>query len=414
MKNLILIALITLLAGCGTSQEPGAPKIAEGGRGEAAAAEPVKGPHRGRLLTDSDVTVELAIFESGVPPEFHVYTTQGGKPVPPANVKLSVDLKRLEGRIDRFRFVVEGDYLKSTASVHEPHSFDVNVVAEVAGKQHRWLFSSYEGRTTIAKDMAEAADIKTSVAAPGELRENLSLYGAIVPNAERLRSVTARFPGPIRVVSKQIGDVVKAGDALATIESNESLQTYTITAPIAGVITQRHANVGEVASGETLFVISDYSSVWAELTLFAKDRARAQVGQPVTIKSVEGGLTAEGVIRYIAPSGAGAKPTLVVRVVLDNADGRWTPGLFVNGDVTIATAPAELVVANSGLQAFRDFTVVFAQVGETYEVRMLELGRSDGVNTEVLGGLEPGTTYVSENSYLIKADIEKSGASHDH
>jgi len=32
----------------------------------------------------------------------------------------------------------------------------------------------------------------------------------------------------------------------------------------------------------------------------------------------------------------------------------------------------------------------------------------------VLGGLEPGTTFVTENSYLIKADIEKSGASHDH
>jgi membrane fusion protein, heavy metal efflux system len=414
MKNLILIVVMMMLAACGASQEPGATTIADGGHGEAAAAEPMKGPHRGRLLTDGDVTVELAVFESGVPPEFHVYATQGGKPVPPGNVKLSVDLKRLDGKIDRFSFVVEGDYLKSTASVQEPHSFDVSVVAEVAGKQHRWTFSSYEGRTTIANDIADAAGIKTSVAGPGVLRENLSLYGSIVPNAERLRSVTARFPGPIRAVSKQIGDVVKAGDVLATIESNESLQTYTISAPIAGVITQRRANVGEVAAGETLFVISDYSNVWAELTLFAKDRARAQVGQPVTIKSVEGGLTAEGIVRYIAPSGGGAKPTLVVRVELDNADGRWTPGLFVNGDVTIATAPAELVVANSGLQSFRDFTVVFARVGETYEVRMLELGRSDGVITEVLGGLEPGTTYVSENSYLIKADIEKSGASHDH
>ena len=55
--------------------------------------------------------------------------------------------------------------------------------------------------------------------------------------------------------------------------------------------------------------------------------------------------------------------------------------------------------------------MVFAQVGETYEVRMLELGAQDDV--EVLGGLEPGQPYA-ENSYLIKADIEKSGASHDH
>ena len=73
-----------------------------------------------------------------------------------------------------------------------------------------------------------------------------------------------------------------------------------------------------------------------------------------------------------------------------------------------------LAVKKSGLQSFRDFTVVYARVGDTYEVRMLDLGRSDGEHVEVLGGLEPGTTYVTGNSYLVKADIEKSGASHDH
>ncbi|VAW68589.1 Probable Co/Zn/Cd efflux system membrane fusion protein, partial [hydrothermal vent metagenome] len=54
------------------------------------------------------------------------------------------------------------------------------------------------------------------------------------------------------------------------------------------------------------------------------------------------------------------------------------------------------------------------QTGEEYEVRMLELGRHDDKWVEVSGGLETGTRYVSENSYVIKADIEKSGASHDH
>ena len=66
------------------------------------------------------------------------------------------------------------------------------------------------------------------------------------------------------------------------------------------------------------------------------------------------------------------------------------------------------------MQSFRDFTVVYAKVDDTYEVRMLDLGRRDGEFVEVLGGLEPGTDYVIENSYLVKADVEKSGASHDH
>jgi cobalt-zinc-cadmium efflux system membrane fusion protein len=73
-----------------------------------------------------------------------------------------------------------------------------------------------------------------------------------------------------------------------------------------------------------------------------------------------------------------------------------------------------LGVKTVGLQSFRDFTVVFAQVGNTYEVRMLELGRTDGEMIEVLGGLDVGERYVTANSFLIKADAMKSGASHDH
>ena len=57
---------------------------------------------------------------------------------------------------------------------------------------------------------------------------------------------------------------------------------------------------------------------------------------------------------------------------------------------------------------------VFAQVGDVYEVRMLTLGRRDARSVEVLDGLAAGTVYVTDNSYLIKADIEKAGASHDH
>ena len=73
-----------------------------------------------------------------------------------------------------------------------------------------------------------------------------------------------------------------------------------------------------------------------------------------------------------------------------------------------------LAVKRSALQTFREFTVAFEQVGDAYEVRMLELGRQDETWAEVLGGLQTGATYVTDNSYLIKADIEKSGASHDH
>ncbi|MEI6518204.1 MAG: HlyD family secretion protein, partial [bacterium] len=63
---------------------------------------------------------------------------------------------------------------------------------------------------------------------------------------------------------------------------------------------------------------------------------------------------------------------------------------------------------------FREQTVVFAKVGNTYEVKPLTLGKSDGEWVEVLEGLSPGERYVTGNAFLIKADILKSGATHDH
>lgn len=88
--------------------------------------------------------------------------------------------------------------------------------------------------------------------------------------------------------------------------------------------------------------------------------------------------------------------------------------MSVKGQVLIDEKRVPLAVKASALQSFRDFNVVFAKFGDIYEVRMLELGMGDGEMVEVLSGLKSGTEYVTENSFLIKADIEKSGATHDH
>ena len=68
----------------------------------------------------------------------------------------------------------------------------------------------------------------------------------------------------------------------------------------------------------------------------------------------------------------------------------------------------------SALQKFRDWDVVFIRSGDEYEFRPLTLGQRDAKNIEVLQGLKVGDEIVTEQSYLVKADIEKSGASHDH
>lgn len=404
-----LIVLGMLLAACGDrATEPDKALETHG-----AEAEPEKGPHGGRLLTDGDFALELAIFETGVPPEYRAWVTRQGRPVAPGDVALHVTLTRLGDRVDRVGFRPEGDYLRGDTVIAEPHSFVVDIEATYEGQTHRWHYHSFEGRTTISASVAEALGIATAVAGPAVLKETVTLFGRVKPNAERVRKIGARFDGVITAVQPSLGDTVRKGDALATVESNESLQRYTIDAPIAGVITQRDANPGELTAGRTLFTITNTSSVWVELPVFPADRARIRAGQPVTVNAASGGASADGRIASVTGTAA-ADQSVSARVVLDNSSGQWSPGDFVTAQVTVATHEVPLAVERAGLQAFRDFTVVYAQIGEQYEVRMLDLGRQDADRIEVLGGIEPGTRYVSENSYIVKADIEKSGAAHDH
>ena len=116
----------------------------------------------------------------------------------------------------------------------------------------------------------------------------------------------------------------------------------------------------------------------------------------------------------MSPWRATSRSATGARATIDNADRLWRTGAAVRARVTVSVEPVALLVPLAALQRLRDWDVVFIRGGEVYEVRPIELGRRDGVNVEVLSGLAEGDDVVVEQSYLIKADIEKSGASHDH
>ncbi len=337
------------------------------------------------------------------------------KLLPPSTAAVQVQLTRLDGESNRFQFTPEGEFLRADGVVEEPHSFDIQVIATTRnGKAHEWKFSSYEGRTRIAAATAAAMGVTSGEAGPAMLREQLMLTGTVQADPTRISRVRARYPGVVRGISVQPFGTVDRGAVLAQIQSNESLLNYPVTAPIAGTIVEQRAQVGEATGDEPLFTIIDITRVWVELDVFQRELGRIEEGQRVELLDLDGRTIASGRIGRIAPLALHGSQSVRARVTIDNAAGDLRPGQFISGRVTVAETAVPLAVEREAIQRFRDFDVVFAQVGDTYEVRMLELGRADAAHVEVVGGLKPGTRYVTGNSYLIKADIEKSGASHDH
>ena len=456
--------------------------------------EQVKGPHGGRLLSEEDFQIEITIYERGIPPQFRVYAFDKGKAVSLDEIKLTIELLRLGGRVDVINFRRDGEYLSGDKVIEEPHSFDVKVLAEWKGKTYRWEYSQIEGRVELTPEAVQSAGIVVETAGSVQMKTVIELPGEVKLNADKVVHVVPRLSGVVTEVYKNLGDTVRHGEIIAVLDSrelaelkstyiasikraelaratfdrkerlwkekispekdylaskqalteeeinlqaarqnllvlglsqtdldtvldktNRSLTRYEVRVLFDGVIIEKHITVGEsIKEDADIFVLADLSTVWVEVTIYAKDLNMVKVGQNVTVRSKVLGLDADGVLEYLGPLVGEQTRTARGRVVVQNLEGRWRPGLFVTVEVVQEEVTVPVAVSVDALQTYRDWSVVFVQYGELFEVRPLKLGRNDGKWVEVLHGLLPGERYVARNSFILKAELGKAGATHEH
>lgn len=260
-----------------------------------------------------------------------------------------------------------------------------------------------------------AAGIELDKAGPATLKQTLRLNGMLQANQEFVVQVTPRFPGIVREVHKHIGDHVEKNDLLAKVESNQSLTTYELRAPLAGTVIERHATLGEYASDQKpVFVVADLSTVWADFSIPRRDLKRIKVGDAIIVDPEDGGEPVTAKIAYLSPVGASETQTGLARAVVTNTDSRLRPGLFVGGRLILAETPAAIAIRLGALQTIEGRNVVFVRSGDKFEPREVELGQRDGERAEVLFGLDEGDIYAAKNSFVIKAEIAKASAAHEH
>ena len=378
-----------------------------------AEAEPAKGPHGGRLLTQDDFALEVTIYETEVEPELRVYVYQNGEPVKTTELKLQVTLQRLGEAAEVVNFSPELDYWLGDKVIREPHSFEVEISAGYQGKNFEWHYDSFEGRTGLSARSVEKAGIELEQTQPGQIHTQLHLFGVVAPVPEQQYQIGAAYAGVVQQLAVKVGDKVAKGQLLATVQNPVSLKNYNVFAPAAGEVTAKYVSVGTKISEQPIVEISDFSSVYIEMSAFPSDTEQLKLGHEFLVKDLHGHQSAVSQISYIAPQMTGGHIARA-RGVLANTDGHWRPGMHVKTDVTVATVDAALVIKKSALQLWNGKTVIFIKVGDLFEIRMPELGRADDTQVEVLSGVPLGVQYATTNSFILKADVMKSGASHDH
>ena len=457
----------------------------DGHQHEEQAKELPKGPHAGKIFTQDGYGVEVVIYKQNSSPEFRVYTYEDGKPLDPATSNVMFTVNRLGHNPEKISFVKEADYLKSSKTVEEPHSFKVSIDAEHSGKHYQFAYEQVEGRVAMTDRQLTLNGVEILTAGPARIKTTLNLMGEIKLNADKSVSVVSRLNGVVESVLANAGDKVRKGQLLAVISSqgiadqrsdlmaaqkrldlarttydrekklweekisaeqdylqakqdlqeteislqraNQKLQSlganlgssnnltrYEIKSPIDGVITNKQISTGQVLNGEeSIFVVADLSTLWAEMTIYAKDVSAVKVGQKVTVKATAFEAQTTGTVAYVGALVGEQSRTAIARVVLKNADKVWLPGLPVNIELQADEVEVPLAVSTEGLQTMDDGKVVFGRYGEFFEVRPLTLGRGDDKYVEVLSGLQAGDKYAAQNSYLIKAELGKASASHD-
>ncbi len=202
-------------------------------------------------------------------------------------------------------------------------------------------------------------------------------------------------------------------------EHDEVITRYEIRSPIDGTIIEKHISLGESLGADAdIFTVADLASVWVDLTVYTKNIGAVRPHQDVTLRVDHSGIQARGEIAMVTPFADAATRSATARIVLDNRDGEWVPGTFATAFISTAVENLPVVVPRSAVQNIEGRDVVFLSHEDAFEMQAVTIGRADRTHVEIVAGLEPGTPYVTDGAYQLKATVITSAldshAGHGH
>ena len=213
--------------------------------------EVAKGPHGGQLLTEGDFSAEVLIAETGAAPRLQVWLSQKGQALAPSSAKVSAEITRPGGAVERLDFKADKESLLSTQAVAEPHMFEGTLAIQTATEPYLLTFSSSEGLVAMSDAQTKAAGIVIEAAGPANVRSSLQLSGEIRFNEDRTAHVVPRVTGIVESVTASLGQAVRRGDVLAVIsspqvsEQRSELQAGLKRAELARTTYQRERKLWE-------------------------------------------------------------------------------------------------------------------------------------------------------------------------
>ena len=381
----VLVLALSLLQGCGRSDEP---HTEEEHAGEVHAGE----VHAGE--DDHGIEIELSAEKAG---ELGIEIAVAGPGSIDRTISLPGEIRLNEDRTVHVLPRVEGIVREVHASlgdvVREGGLLAVIESRELADASAEYLAA--RERLDLAREMYDREEElwKKKISSEQEYldaRQAFSEAGIAFRAAEQKLLALGLSEAELR-------------DMPAHMESD--LTRYEIRSPIGGRVVLKDISLGGSLEADTeVFVVTDLGTVWVDVSVYQKDLEHIHEGQTVIISSNGADRpAAEGTVDYLGPVLELETRTALARIILPNPDGLLRPGTFIKAHLPVDSDDIPIAVPRDAVQTIDGETFLFVPTDHGFEARPVVTGRSSPATIEIVSGLEQGWEYVSMGAFELKA-----------
>ncbi|MBX9871681.1 MAG: efflux RND transporter periplasmic adaptor subunit [Burkholderiaceae bacterium] len=273
-------------------------KHAEGHGDNEHHEEGAKGPNGGQTLTDGDFGLEVLLAEQGGAPRMKLWLSKKGKALAADKVKVTAELTRPGGDVEKITFKADKDVLVSTQAVEEPHAFEGMVMVQADKESLIFQLSQKEGLIAMTDTQIKTASVGVDTSGPATIRSTLQLPGEIRFNEDRTAHVVPRVAGVVESSPVALGQQVRKGDVLAVIsspaisEQRAELQAAQMRQQLARTTYEREKKLWEEKISPQQDVLQ------AEQALRETEIAVANVRQKLQAVGASASASAGGLNRY--------------------------------------------------------------------------------------------------------------------
>jgi cobalt-zinc-cadmium efflux system membrane fusion protein len=199
---------------------------------------------------------------------------------------------------------------------------------------------------------------------------------------------------------------------------------YVVRAPIGGHVIEREVTLGELVSPdkESLLILADLTSPWVLADIPEARLADITIGTPACVQVAGSTIDVDGKITYIAPALDPNTRTGQVRIEVPDQNGQLRPGMFARAELSLQnTSPGGsakvLAIPEQAVQTIEGKTVVFVPVKDepnTFASKPVTIGRPAGGMVPVRSGIDEGDSIVVAGTFILKAELGKGEAAHEH